>query len=97
MLHEESLVDIEVDETEVVEGAEILAKLLNGLLSDFLKVNHLRSQNWQLGIADGEIDRLLVFNNHDFILAKHELVKTGVGRLGLFNVFDFRGRDLLSN
>jgi hypothetical protein len=36
-------------------------------------------------------------NNPDIFLAKHELVKTGIGRLRLFNFFHFGGRNLLSD
>ena len=97
VLHQESLVDIEVDEAEVVEDAEIFAKLLNSLLRDFLKVNHLRSNHWQLCVADRKINWLLMSNNPDIFLSKHELVKTGIGRLRFFNFFHFGGRDLLSD
>ena len=97
MLHQESLVDIEVDEAEVVEDAEIFAKLLNSLLRDFLKVNHLGSNHWQLCVADGKIDWLLMSKSSDIFLAKHELVKTGIGRFRLLNFFHFGGRDLLSD
>jgi len=81
VLQKQVLVHFELDKAEFVQNSQVVAQLLDLLLSYLFKVDHSGSLNWKLGVANREINWLIKVDS--LFLAKHKVVETGINWLWL--------------